>query len=96
MFYGGIIFYTFPNCSFVNGNSITRSIPVVVNREGALQYGMDWETGCSGYDAIIFQYSFCVNNNSIFPQMSSEYGRGWGNFIEIGDRAVYYSLSMGP
>jgi len=57
-----------------------------------LQGGVDWETGCSGYDAVIFQYSFGVNNNSISPQMSCKYRGSRGNFMEICNRMVYYPV----
>jgi len=49
---------------------------------------MDWEIGCLGYNAVIFQYSFGVDNNPISPQMSSKYGRSRGDFVEVCDRMV--------
>jgi len=57
-----------------------------------LQCSVDWETGCSGYDVVVFQYSFGINNNSISPQMSSKYSGSRGDFVEICNRMVYYSV----
>ncbi len=88
-----IVFDTFPTRSFVNGNGITNGVPVVVNRKGVLQRSNDWEVSCSCYDAVIFQYSVNVNNNSISPQMSGKHSRCWGDFVEICDRMVYYSVA---
>jgi len=53
---------------------------------------MEWETGRSGYDVVIFQYSFGVNNNSISPQMSSKYSGSRGDLVEICNRMVYDSV----
>ena len=87
-----IISGTFPTRSFVKGDGITRSVPIVVNCVGVLQRGVDWEIGCLGYNAVIFQYPFGVNNNSISPQMSSKYGRSRGDFVEVCNRMVYDSI----
>ena len=96
MWFGlGIVFYTFPNCSFVNSDSIPRGVPVVKDHEGVLQGCVDWEGGCSSDNLVIFQDSIDTDRDSVPPQMSCKYSRGWGNFVEIGDRVVYYSLSMG-
>ena len=91
-FDGGIVSDTFPTRSFVNGDGITRGVPIVVNRKSVLQGSVDREIGCSGYNAVIFQYSFGVNNNSISPQMSSKYGGSRGDFVEICNRMVYDSI----
>src|SRR6266705_783005 len=88
-----IVFDTFPTRSFVNSDSIPHGVPVVINGEGVLQCSDDWEIGRSSYDAVIFQYSVHVNNNSISPQMSGKYSRCWGDFVEICDRMVYYSVA---
>src|SRR6266581_4894460 len=88
-----IVFDTFPTRSFVNSNGITSGVPVVVNGEGVLQCRDHWEISCPCYDAVIFQYSVNVNNNSISPQMSSKHSRCWGDFVEICDRVVYYSVA---
>src|SRR6266704_3577656 len=88
-----IVFYTFPTRSFVNSDGIASGVPVVVNREGVLQCRGDREISCPCYDAVIFQYSVNVNNNSISPQMSGKHSRCWGDFVEICDRVVYYSIA---
>jgi len=41
---------------------------------------------------VVFQYSVNVNNNSISPQMSGKYSRCRGDFVEICNRMVYYSV----
>jgi len=87
-----IVSGTFPTRSFIKKDGITRGVPVVVNCKSVLQSGVNWETCRSGYDAVIFQYSFGVNNNSISPQMSSEYGRSRGDFVEVCNRMVYDSV----
>ena len=91
-FNGGIVSGTFPTRSFVKGDGITSGVPIVVHRKSMLQGGMDREIGCSGYNAVIFQYSVGINDNSVFPQMSSEYGRSRGDFVKICNRMVYYSI----
>jgi len=35
-----IVFDTFPNCSFVNGDGITQGVPIVVNCKSVLQGGI--------------------------------------------------------
>src|SRR6266705_1419234 len=87
-----IVFDTFPTRSCVNSDGIANGVPVVVNGEGVLQRSDDWEISCSSYDAVIFQYPVNVNNNSITPQMPGKHSGCWGDFVEICDGVVYYSV----
>jgi len=91
-FYWEIIFCSFPTHSFVKGSGVASSVPVIVNCEGVLQGCMNWETSCLGYNSVVFQYSICIDNNSISPQMSSKYSRSRGDFVEVHNRMVYYSI----
>jgi len=44
---------TFPTCSFINGYSISRCLPVVEDHKGVLQGCIDWEASSSSDDLII-------------------------------------------